>query len=174
MSFCKKIIIFITIVFMVSCTSCSEKQEIMEKFSPPNNEIEKGYSQYIDGMFGFCVTFPVVWASETLSYRYASEEHNASPDCGINFYIDNNKANYIYVYGNHGKITTRYVEESNYEKTAIDDKGVLYTKKFEDVIEAQFFLNENSHISAQINMNYDLYMSSKNEIYKMLKSIIVY
>lgn len=168
----KKALILLTgILVVLFLTSCNTNENQIIENNQIENNFEKGYSTYTDGIFGFSVTFPSTWASETLSYRYGSEKENASPDSGVSIYIDGNKENFIYVYETYGKQTDKYVIESGYKKTDIDKNFVLYEKENGDIIEAQVFLNENDHIYADIKMDLKTYNLYKSEIIKLLQSI---
>ena len=166
-----KKLLCILIIFILVLTSCNIKENQITEDNQIENNFEKGYSTYTDGIFGFSVAFPSTWASETSAYRYGSEKENASPDSGIYIYIDGNKENYIYIYGTYGKQTDKFVLESGYKKTDIDESLVIYTKETQNITEAQVFLKDNAHISANIKMDKETYKSNKTEIFKLLKSI---
>lgn len=167
----KKLILLIGILVVLFLTSCTINENQITEDNQIENNFEKGYSTYTDGIFGFSVTFPSTWASETYAYIYGSENENPSPDSGINIYIDGNKENFIYVYETYGKQTDKFVKDSGYKKEDIDKNIVLYEKENGDIIEVQAFINENDHISANIKMDIKTYNLYKSEIIKLLKSI---
>ena len=168
----KKVLILLAVIFSLALlSSCYTDKNYMAEDTQIKNTFEKGYSTYTDGIFGFSVTFPSTWASETFAYRYCSENETPSPDSGINIYIDGNKENYIYVYETYGKQTDKFVRDSGYKKEDIDNNIVLYEKENGDIIEAQAFINENDHISANIKMDIKTYNLYKSENIKLLKSI---
>ncbi len=163
----KKILLFTLICMEVLLSACGTG-------TAPSDEnsvvFQEGYTLYRDGISGFSVTFPATWASETMPYRYPSETENGSPDSGVTLYVEGD--NSVYIYGSHGKITTRYVEESDFQREELDGGNLLYTKETGEITEAQWFPKNNGHISAVIKMESTIFQKHKEELLKVLESIV--
>lgn len=150
-------------------------EEVREQMLFPKKEdeniLKEGYSRYQNGVFGYSVDFPVTWICETEPFRYGTIEANGDPDSGVRIYPDDNKENFIRVYGQSGQITTGFVVQSGWKKTDFDENYKLYVSETDDFYKAQLFFKDNKHISASINMETNVYKEHEEEIMNVLKSI---
>jgi len=135
--------------------------------------INENYSRYTDGVFNFTVAYPVTWASECLEYYEANETSNASPDSGIYIYINGNKEDYMYVYGQHG--TIGLLNESMFEKQNFKNNnekcGTLYIREIDGKTNGQLLMDDNKHISVIFNMHSKVFQENNQEIMYILHSI---
>lgn len=138
------------------------------------NDTGRKYLHYTDSVFGFSVAFPATWTSECSEYYEASEIREATPDSGIYIYVEGNKEDYIYVYGQSGTIAM--MNESMFEKQHFknnyDNCGTLYIGEIDDKTNGQLLMDDNKHISAIFSMNSKVYQKNNQEIMYILQSIL--
>lgn len=67
-------------------------------------KIDEATNVYINNRFEFRVEYPAEWNVKEEAFFEASLEHNTSPDEGITIYINNEKDDTIYVFGQSGHI----------------------------------------------------------------------
>ncbi len=103
---------------------------------------------FTDKTFGFSADFPEKWEHSISSSAVATNEIEATPDSGIEIYVNENKENRIYVFRQHGHISMP--DPDDYEA---EDITTLSGLKGEPSHLANRFLSMNStkNITAAIS-----------------------
>lgn len=148
-------IILIYTAFFVLC-SCS------------NNKIQI----FSDKRFNFSVEFPKNWNSEIETTWDATPTQEASPDGGVDIYVEGVKDDKIEVYGQNGHIGI--LPLPNFKKTEFVTnsglKGMLYSQTTENRKEIYLLFDEGFH-AVHINVSSDCFKSNEKKIMDILKSI---
>jgi hypothetical protein len=164
----KILLLLLGICLIVCCCSCQSNADVATQNEVISND---GYSRYQNGIFGFSVDFPSTWICESEPYRYSTEQAEGDPDSSVKIYIDSQRENHIVITGSHGKTTDSFVRQSDFIKTDIDEKRILYVKEIDGIFNAQFFLKGNDYITAYIKMDSKTYAECEEDIINVLKSI---
>jgi len=120
--------------------------------------------KYYNKKFKFEVSYPGVWET------YEEQDAPEMPDLGINIYIENNKDNYVRVYGQvsgiaipeAGMTITDFVTDE-------EVKGKMYSEEHEGIISKHLVLNE--RYGANVKVSKEVYDKYEDVILKILKSI---
>ncbi len=119
----------------------------------------------------FSVDFPEDWTSMVEETWEATSEREASPDGGINIYIDGNVENKIYVYWQNGHIS--YPQGSDEKDIFTTDDGLngeLYEQAEDKRVKVQVIYGEGFH-GAHVDVSEACYKHYKNEILEVIKSM---
>jgi hypothetical protein len=142
--------------------------------STPTNTIKRqnGKLIYTDNLFRFSVSFPNKWKYSIEKSWEGTETHEGSPEAGITIYIDGNKTQNIYVFGqvylvDHGLY---FGFKSENFKTYSGINGKLYRNEKNGKIEIYLVFDVGTK-GAHILMTKTNYNKYKNEITEILKSI---
>ncbi len=171
----KTIAVFIItfVIFIIGgCNSSLENKNINDVENTVK-DINENYSRYTDGIFNFTVVYPATWGSECLAYYEATETRNASPDSGIYIYVNGNKEDYMYVYGQHGTIgvLNENMFKKQHFKNSYDKCGTLYIGEIDGKTNGQLLMDDNKHISVIFSMNSKVFQENNQEIMYILHSI---
>lgn len=154
----KKIIIGIYILLITGCSA--------------NRHDFDDWSKYEDEEFDFSVEYPSYWEGVPEETWVASEEREASPDGGINIYINGNEDDYIYILGQKGHWSkpneNGYVEKSF--STIDGEKGIIYEQSDESEYIGYLVLEEGFH-GAVMRMSKEIYEENQDTINKVLTTI---
>jgi hypothetical protein len=169
----KKDVLLIFVIAMVlllpACINRSEEKESSK--SNANISVNNEKAIYNDAKFNFSVEYPKGWTSEVEKTWEATKEHEGSPDGGINFYLDGNKEDKIYVYGQLGHIN---IPEDDYKKdnfvTDTGIKGYLLSGEHDGRMQMYLVLGDGFH-GAVVDVGLDSWTQNKEIIVKMFKSI---
>lgn len=179
LKFHKFVIIFICL-FLPLLSGCNKK-ETSENNNAINNSCngltsEDEVQTYSDERFGFSVDFPTNWDSEASEILEPSVDSEGTPDSGVRIYIADEKDEYIYIFGQLGKIgITANENASEFEtveelNTNTNLKGTYYLRKLDSNYELYYVLDEHN-IGASASLTQENYEAYKGEIISILKSI---
>lgn len=126
---------------------------------------------YINNKFKFSVEYPKKWNAQDEVYYEATVEHSASPDGGINIYLEDKKDEKIYVYGQDGHIN---FENHDFQRESFTTNnglnGRLFSKEMDGKKVIYLILDEGFH-GAYINIRSETFNQNKEQIMDVLKSI---
>lgn len=189
-------ILILTLVFASSLLGCSNSKSIEKKSEPAptfkeaastnvlndnqNNisdstnpivdELTGDIKTYTDKRFKFSVDYPAHWDSKVEKSWGSTKDHEASPDSGINIYVDDNKEDRIYVFAQVGHISI----SGNYKIDKFETKsgltGDLYRSEDEGKIELILLLADQFG-SASIHMSLDSFKRNEKQVMGILGSI---
>ena len=126
---------------------------------------------YIDQRFNFSVDYPEKWYAKMEYFLEATVEHNASPDSGINIYVDSKQDEKIYVFGQVSHISPTIDGFHREEFTTNSGlKGHLYSDEIDGKRHLDLILGEGFH-GAHIRISAECFNQNKEQIMKVLKSI---
>jgi hypothetical protein len=155
----------------------NNEQEPKENVSESNKAIErieaapKDMLKYTNSKYKFSVTFPKSWGHEFEKTWEATSQQEASPDGGIRIYIEGNKEEMIYVYGQNGHIGV-FQEASKREEFFTDSniKGELSSVSTDGKQDIHLVLGDGFN-GAHVYVSEECFNSNKDEIFNLLKSI---
>lgn len=137
---------------------------------------------YVDEKFRFSVQYPADWKTKIEETWEATAEREASPDGGINIYINGDENERIYVLGQHGHYYPVSKGE-NYKEdefTTLDGvKGTLYYDSPYDYERSKgrktiyLVLGEGFH-GAYLTISDEILKQYNDEILSILKSIKIF
>ena len=161
-------------------TESSEKYEVTE---PKQNVLDSSKAveviedapneqlRYTNNKYKFSVTFPKSYGYEFEKTWEGSAEREASPDGGINIYIEGKKEEKIYVFGQNGHIAV-FDEGVKREEfvTNSNVKGELSSVGVDGNLEMHLVLS-NQFNGANVHVSIECYKKNKDQIFEILKSI---
>lgn len=126
---------------------------------------------YADKNFNFSVEFPKNWSSKVLETWGATSIREASPDSGINIYVEGDTDNRISVIGQYGYLGIQLPDfESSEFVTKSGLKGELFSQTENERKVMYLVFDEGFHY-ANINVSLDCYKRNEKKIMDILKSI---
>ncbi|TGE37060.1 hypothetical protein E4K67_18460 [Desulfosporosinus fructosivorans] len=126
---------------------------------------------YQDKRFDFSVEYPVEWTAIMETYIEPTAEHNASPDSGINIYVDGKQVERIYVFGQVSHIRPTIDGFHREEFTTNSGlKGHLYSDEIDGKRHIDLILGEGYH-GANVRISPECFNQNKERIMEVLKSI---
>lgn len=126
---------------------------------------------YKDKRFDFSVEYPVEWTAIMETFIEPTAEHNASPDSGINIYVDGKQIEKIYVFGQVSHIRPTIDGFHREEFTTNSGlKGHLYSDEIDGKRHIDLILGEGYH-GAHIRISPECFNQNKEQIMEVLKSV---
>lgn len=166
LKFHKFVVIFICL-FLPLFSGCNSCDDLLS-----GDEVQT----YSDERFGFSVDFPTNWDAEVSEILEPSVDFEGTPDSGVRIYITDEKDEYIYIFGQLGRIGITAIENSS-EFDTVEElntntnlKGTYYFRKLASYYELYYVLDE-YNIGATASLTQENYEAYKGEIIDILKSI---
>lgn len=132
-----------------------------------NNKVQT----YSDRNTNFSVEFPNSWDSKISERLGSTPTQDASPDGGIEIYVDGNKDERIYVYGQIGHVSFAKANTDSTEfVTSHGNKGILYTERVSDRKDMHLIFDEGFH-AAHIYVSFSCFKKNEKKIMALLTSI---
>lgn len=141
----------------------TNKNELEKFLDITNFEIDKPKTYYNE-RFNFSVDYPMAW--EVMSDNNVDED----PQNGIMIYIENDKNNWIYVYGQDGHIV---IPPEKLKEGFITNNGnsgtIMYSNSEEDI--NIYLVFDEEFYGATVNTNQEIFSKNNSKILGILKSI---
>lgn len=132
-----------------------------------NNKIQT----YSNKNINFSVEFPNNWDSKISERLESTPTQDASPDGGIEIYVEGNKEDLIYVYGQIGHVNFPNTNcDSTKFVTSHGNKGILYTERVSDRKDMHLIFDEGFH-AAHIYVSSSCFKKNEKKIMDLLTSI---
>lgn len=160
------------------CACKNGKKEVINTNTNLVSKTNDGLETYIDEKFKFSVEFPSYWEYEIEKIWEATSTQEASPDGGIDIYIDGNKNDRIRIYGQYGHISIPDDEFKMEDfSTTSGLIGTLLKQNTDGEIIIYLVLNDNLAIGgfhgANIRMSQKCYQRNEKQVINVLKSITI-
>ncbi|NLK86383.1 MAG: hypothetical protein GX279_02700 [Clostridiaceae bacterium] len=161
-------LLYILLMTVIIITGCNNKSKMNTTENGSKNE---NLVTYTDKTFDFSLDFPEKWEYSINHNIEATKEIEATPDSGIEIYVNENRENRIYVFQQRGHISIP--DPNDYEvesiKTSSGLNGDLYKRKTDNVVEIRCIIDE--FIGVIVFMDYEIYDKNSEEIMNIIYSI---
>lgn len=132
-----------------------------------NNKIQT----YSNKNINFSVEFPNSWDSKISDRLGSTPSQDASPDGGIEIYVEGNKEDLIYVYGQIGHVSFPNTNcDSTKFVTSNGNKEILYTERVSDRKDMHLIFDEGFH-AVHIYVSSSCFKKNEKKIMALLTSI---
>ncbi|WP_438433880.1 hypothetical protein [Gorillibacterium sp. sgz500922] len=141
-------------------------------------------ASYTDNKFGFQLTYPQSWPSDVHEWKEPTATQEASPDSGIILYVDGNREDNLYIFGQLGTLSVPVVDQQETEPFKTDSglTGTLSTSTQNGRVEQTLILDgaaltEQAYagrsLGAHISVGEKAFKQHKDELLSVLASISI-
>ncbi len=159
--------------FVYKSCKIEEYPAVVEPDLPINDEKFPGKNliTYTDGTFDFSLDFPEKWEYSINPNIEATKEIEATPDSGIEIFVNEEIENRIYVFQQRGHISIPDLDDYEVETiiTSSGLKGDLYKREADNIVEIRCIIDE--FIGVIVFMNDEIYDKNIEEIMDIIYSI---
>ncbi|MCT4685822.1 hypothetical protein [Vallitalea sp.] len=141
----------------------TNKNELEKFLDITNFEIDNSRTYYNE-RFKFSVDYPITW--EVISDNNVDDD----PQNGIMIYIEDDKNNWIYVYGQDGHIVIPPEKLKEVFNTSNGNSGTIMYDNLEEEVNIYLVFDEEFY-GATVNTNQEIFSKNSSKILGVLKSI---